>query len=46
MLTLCTGAMPRYEEIPDDIRAAVLAACPDHKAPCESVPPGCHDPRE
>jgi hypothetical protein len=50
MAKLCYGATPRTQRPaswPAELNAAVAAACPDEDplAPCESVPPGCPDPR-
>ena len=44
MLLLCTGDMPRYQEFPADMVAAVNEACPDH-GECFKFPEGCPDPR-
>lgn len=44
MLLLCTGDMPRYQEYPADMLAAVDEACPN-QGECFKFPEGCPDPR-
>lgn len=47
MADLCLGAAPREQgaRFDRDMQAAFDLACPVLWAPCESVPPGCPDPR-